>query len=104
MAGKYVRISQRPHLEACQVETMAVHFSNSGNTDVDSVPISELRDVFKVKLNRKNHHIIWIVYLSIFVLKRRHALSHAKDQNNTSDIIGITLIVSFSLSHTHWAQ
>ena len=28
--------------------------------------------------------------LSMFVLKRIHTLSHAKDQNNTSDIIGIS--------------
>ena len=27
--------------------------------------------------------------LSVFVLKRRHTLSHAKDENNTSDITGI---------------
>ena len=27
--------------------------------------------------------------LSVFVLKRRHTLSHAKDENNTRDITGI---------------
>ena len=41
---------------------------------VDSVPISGLQDVLEVRLNRK------IIHIS----------SHAKDQNNTSDIIGIT--------------
>ena len=34
-------------------ETAAVHFSNSGNTDVDSITISEHQDVLQVRLNRK---------------------------------------------------
>ena len=43
----------------------------------------------------ENRHKTWIVYLSCFVLKRRHTPSHAKDQNyRTSDIIGITLTVT----------
>ena len=42
--------------------------------------------------------------LSIFVLRRRHALSHAKDENNTSDIIGITHgLVSLGLNQKYWA-
>ena len=42
--------------------------------------------------------------LSIFVLKRRHTLSHAKDQNNTSDIIGITHgLVSLVFNQKYWA-
>ena len=44
MAGKCVRISKRPHREAENVETTAAHCSNSGNTEVDSVTISELQD------------------------------------------------------------
>ena len=53
MAGKCVQISQRPHRESQKGETMDAHCSNSGNTDVDSVQISELQDVLEVRLNRK---------------------------------------------------
>ena len=42
--------------------------------------------------------------MSISVLKRRYTLSHAKDQNNTSDIIGITHgVVSLGLNQKYWA-
>ena len=54
---------------------------------VDSIPISELQDVLEVRLNWK------IIHIS----------SHAKDQNNTSDIIGITyILVSPGLNQTYW--
>ena len=35
--------------------------------------------------------------MCIFLIKRRNTLSHAKDQNNKSDIMGIILTVTVSL-------
>ena len=42
--------------------------------------------------------------LSVFVLKRRHTLSHVKHENNTSDITGIIhCLVSLGLDQKYWA-
>ena len=67
---------------------MAAHCFISGNTEVDSVPIPEFQDLLEVRLNRK----IIIEYGKFIanLFLNSHTLSHAKVQNNTSDIIGIT--------------